>query len=237
MAELGIAGMNTAVIVAAGSSRRMGFDKLTADLSGIPVLSRSMRAFQACDAIDRIVLVTSEERFDWVREQAAAHSITKLYSIVAGAAERHLSVHCGLVSVPTGTSLVAVHDGARPLVTPLAISRCLGAARTHGAAALAHRVADTLKRANEENQVVESVSREDLWGMETPQCFDLAFLRKAYEHILESETLVTDEVSAVQEMGESVQLMENDSPNPKITFPGDIALAEAILAMIEARES
>ena len=233
----GETGKTAAVIVAAGSSRRMGFDKLSAELAGIPVLTRSMMAFQACDAIDRIVLVTSEQRFDWVREQAAAQAITKLYSIVAGAEERHLSVHCGLVSVPTETRIVAVHDGARPLVSPLAISRCVGAARTKRAAALAHRVADTLKRADESGQVTDSVSRDHLWGMETPQAFDLGLLKAAYAEIIDSGALVTDEVSAIQAHGEPVHLVENETPNPKITFPGDLELAEAILAQAEAAAS
>lgn len=212
----------------------MGFDKLSAELSGIPVLTRSMMAFQNCDAIDRIVLVTSEQRFDWVREQAAAQAITKLYSIVAGAEERHLSVNCGLVSVPADTRIVAVHDGARPLVSPVAISRCVGAAKTRRAAALAHPVADTLKRADDSGQVIDSVSRDQLWGMETPQAFDLALLKSAYATIIDSETLVTDEVSAIQAYGEAVHLVENETPNPKITFPGDLELAEAILAMTES---
>lgn len=126
--------------------------------------------------------------------------------------------------------MVAVHDGARPLVTPVAIGRCLAAARECGAAALAHRITDTLKRATEQGRVTESVSRDQLWAMETPQVFDLARLRSAYDRVMESGRLVTDEVSAMRESGEEVMLVENDSPNPKITYPADLLLAEALLA-------
>ncbi|MCB1087915.1 MAG: 2-C-methyl-D-erythritol 4-phosphate cytidylyltransferase [Verrucomicrobiae bacterium] len=222
--------MTSAVIVAAGSSRRMGFDKLAVELAGVPVLARSIRAFQDCEAIDRIIVVTADDRIAEVSRQCKDSGISKLHAVVAGAAERHLSVHCGLVSAPTETRLVAVHDGARPLVTPASITRCIEAALVHRAASLAHRVADTLKRADESARVTDSVSREHLWAMETPQAFEFELLKTAYERILDSGDLVTDEVSAVQALGESIQLVENFEPNPKITVPADIVLAEAILA-------
>lgn len=222
--------MTSAIIVAAGSSRRMGFDKLSVELAGLPVLTRSILAFQACEAIDRIAVVTTPERIDPVRRLRDSLRVTKLYGVAQGEAERHLSVHCGLLCVPAETTMVAVHDGARPLVTPGAIARCVEAATAQGAAALAHRVSDTLKRADPDGRVTGSVSREGLWAMETPQVFDFALLRRAYGHILKSGDPVTDEVSAVQALGVDIHLVENAEPNPKITFPADIALAEAILA-------
>ncbi|MCB1231005.1 MAG: 2-C-methyl-D-erythritol 4-phosphate cytidylyltransferase [Verrucomicrobiae bacterium] len=224
--------MVTAIIVAAGSSRRMGFDKLAAEIGEVAVLTRSLLAFEKCDAIDRIHVVTSEERFEWVRAQAAAHQVLKLDQLVAGGAERYLSVKNGLDVLSDSAELVAVHDAARPLVTPVAISRCVDEANRSGASALAHRVTDTLKRATQQGQVIDSVSRENLWAMETPQVFDIALLRRAYARILESGEVVTDEVSAVQALGEPVRLVENDSPNPKITVPADIQLAEAMVGQI-----
>ena len=223
--------MITAVIVAAGNSRRMGFDKLAAEIGGQSVLFRSILAFQECEAVDRIVVVTSASRMDWAMSlRDSPYRVSKLYGACSGDAERHLSVYCGLLSVPEETTMVAVHDGARPLVTPAAIARCVEAAKSSGAASLAHRVSDTLKRATQQGQVSESVSRENLWAMETPQVFDFALLRRAYEKVLDAGEIVTDEVSAVQSLGEAVTLVENDSPNPKITVPADIVLAEAILA-------
>lgn len=210
----------------------MGFDKLAVELAGIPVLVRSVMAFEACDAIDRIVIVTTPERFAWLEEQKAARGWKKLEAVVEGAAERHLSVSRGLDALPADTRIVAVHDGARPLVAPGSIDRCVAAAEKCRAAALAHRVADTLKRATGEGEVTESVSRDHLWAMETPQVFDLELLRRAYRQVLDSGELVTDEVSAVQAIGEPVRLVENDSPNPKITFPADIVLAEAMVGRL-----
>ncbi|MCB1234575.1 MAG: 2-C-methyl-D-erythritol 4-phosphate cytidylyltransferase [Verrucomicrobiae bacterium] len=222
--------MNSAIIVAAGGSRRMGFDKLSAPLGGRPVLGHSLLAFERCADIAEVIVVTAPDREPLVRSLAAEAGLSKLAAIVPGGAERHLSVWNGLQAAHSSAKTVAVHDGARPLVTPTAISRCLAAAAEHGAASLAHPIADTLKRADADRRVVGSVSRDDLWAMETPQCFETGLLRRAYERILDGGDLVTDEVSAVEALGEPVFLVENPEPNPKITYPADLALAEAILA-------
>ena len=219
----------SAILVAAGSSRRMGFDKLAADLAGESVLVRSMLAFESCPEVAEIRVVTNPEKFPEVSEAAVRLGISKFVEAIAGGAERHLSVHAGLERVADDFDLVAVHDAARPLVTPAAISRCISVAATHGAATLAHRVADTLKRGNAAGEVIDAVPREDLWAMETPQIFSLALLRKAYAGVLSRGEIVTDEVSAVTALGGVVKLVENTEPNLKITVPGDLAVAEAIL--------
>ena len=219
----------SAILVAAGSSRRMGFDKLAADLAGESVLVRSILAFESCPEIAEIRVVTNPEKFGEVTEAARRLGVSKFVEVIAGGAERHLSVHAGLERVGGGCDLVAVHDAARPLVTPSAISRCVAVAASHGAAALAHRVADTLKRGNAAGEVSAAVPREDLWAMETPQIFSVALLREAYAGILSRGELVTDEVSAVTALGRVVKLVENPEPNLKITVPGDLAVAAAIL--------
>jgi len=225
----------SAIIVAAGSSRRMGFNKLTAPLGGRPVLGHSLCAFQHCDEVGEIIVVTSPARFEFVRDLADREGIAKLADVVAGGAERHLSVWNGIRSCQSGVDLIAVHDGARPLVTADAIRRCLDTARQTEAAALAHSVTDTLKRTEPHSPIVaESVSRDHLWAMETPQVFTAALLREAYQRVIEEKALVTDEVSAIERLGHPVHLVENPEPNPKITFPGDIDVAEAIL---DARNS
>ncbi|MEQ1839990.1 MAG: 2-C-methyl-D-erythritol 4-phosphate cytidylyltransferase, partial [Verrucomicrobiales bacterium] len=217
------------IIVAAGSSRRMGFDKLAADLCGESVLTHSMLAFEACPEVVEIRVVTSPERMGSVSEAAKRLGLSKFVEAIEGGAERHLSVNAGLERVGERCTLVAVHDGARPLITPAAISRCVEVARAHGAAALAHRVTDTLKRGDPEGKVVGAVSRDDLWAMETPQIFSLALLREAYAVVLEQGEVVTDEVSAITGIGHPVKLVENNEPNLKITVPGDLVVAEAIL--------
>lgn len=219
----------SAILVAAGSSRRMGFDKLSADLAGESVLVRSILAFEACPEVVEIRVVTNPEKFEEVAAATQRLGISKFVECVAGGAERHLSVHAGLERMGADGDLVAVHDAARPLVTPSAISRCVSVAASHGAATLAHRVADTLKRGNAAGEVIDAVSREDLWAMETPQIFSLILLREAYAGVISRGEIVTDEVSAVTALGGVVKLVENTEPNLKITVPGDLAVAEAIL--------
>jgi len=219
----------SAIIVAAGGSRRMGFDKLAAPLDGETVLARSMAAFEACAEVGEIRVVTSPEKIREIERIASRLGFAKFAEAVEGGAERHLSVHAGLERVGPGHDLVAVHDGARPLLSAEAIARCAAAAREGGAAALAHRVVETLKRADAAGEVCESVSRENLWAMETPQIFATDLLRRAYETILERGEAVTDEVSAVEAIGHAVRLVENPDPNPKITVASDLAVAEAIL--------
>ncbi len=220
----------SAILVAAGRSRRMGFDKLSALLDGESVLVRSILAFEACPEVVEILVVTTPERIPSLAETARRLGLAKYVGAVEGGAERHLSVEAGLRRVGTDVDLVAVHDAARPLVSPAAISRCAEVAAACGAASLAHRVADTLKRGNALGEVVGAVPREDLWAMETPQIFQPALLREAYARLLEQGGSVTDEVSAVAAIGHPVRLVENPEPNPKITVPADLAIAAAIIA-------
>lgn len=217
--------MFCAVIVAAGSSRRAGFDKLSALLAGKPVLCRSVEAFVEAGAA-AIVVVCPPERWCAVGLDAAAYPVPVLR--VDGGAERQDSVAAGLAALPAGTRWVAVHDGARPLILPQDIARCLQTARESGAAACAHPVVDTLKRADAQGfSLPEKVSREQLWGMETPQIFRLDLLQQAYRCVAEKGLCVTDEVSAMEAIGVPTRLVPG-APNLKITLPGDLELAELI---------
>lgn len=217
--------MFCAVIVAAGSSRRAGFDKLAAPLAGVPVLRRSVDAFVAAGCA-AVVVVCPESRWQEVGLGTAAFPIPVLR--VDGGAERQNSVESGLNALPEGTRYVAVHDGARPLITPQGIVACLAASQQTGAAACAHPIVDTLKRADATAcSLPEKVSRDNLWGMETPQIFDLAMLRRAYACVAEQQLVVTDEVSAVESLGIATRLVQV-GPNLKITLPGDLELAELI---------
>lgn len=217
--------MFAAVIVAAGSSRRAGFDKLAAPLAGVPVLRRSVEAFVAAGAA-AVIVVCPESR--WVETGLAEAGYPIPVTRTDGGAERQDSVFAGLRALPDGLDFVAVHDGARPLVTPEGIRACLEAAAQTGAAACAHPVVDTLKRADAAGlSLAEHVSREHLWGMETPQIFHLALLREAYDTVRAQGLTVTDEVSAVEALGVPTRLVQV-GPNLKITLPGDLELAELI---------
>jgi 2-C-methyl-D-erythritol 4-phosphate cytidylyltransferase len=207
-----------AVIVAAGASRRMGFNKLTAELEGQPVLGRSVAAFNQSPHIDAIVLVCAASARAELEEIARAAAPSKLKAVVEGGAHRHLSVAEGLEGVPEDAAIIAVHDAARPLVTSAMIERCLESARNNGAAACARPVTDTLKRINDEGFIVDS-----------PQIFRAELLRHAYAEVIATGGQVPDETSAVQAAGAPVALVETPEWNGKITYPADLELARLVL--------
>jgi 2-C-methyl-D-erythritol 4-phosphate cytidylyltransferase len=223
--------MLTAIIVAGGSSRRMGFDKTFALLRGRPVLAHSIAAFEQADCVAEIIVVGREERLDAVRRAVADCGFTKVRQIIAGGEQRQDSVAAGLRPLQADAWFVAVHDAARPLVQPVQIEAVLQAAEANGAASLAAPVTDTLKRASADGFVVGSVDREQLYAMQTPQIFARELLERAYAQVAAERLAITDEVSAVERLGASVVLVPNDDYNFKITFPADLALAEQVLAV------
>jgi 2-C-methyl-D-erythritol 4-phosphate cytidylyltransferase len=224
--------MTSAIIVAAGSSRRMGFDKMLAPLAGKPVVWHSIRAFEETKEVQEIVVVTKEEHIGQFEALVKSSKFKKVSKIVAGGLERHFSVWNGLQVVRSeGTDFVAIHDGARPLTTPALIRDCIMMAKVHGAACCASPIPDTVKRATLEQMVSESVERTNLWAMQTPQIFATGLILQAYAGIMSRNEMVTDEVSAVQKLGKRVFLLKNEDWNFKITFPHDIELAEHVLAL------
>ena len=225
--------MLSALIVAAGSSQRMGFDKLFADLAGRPVVAWSVAAFQACPDVDDILLVTRPDKEAEFRALADREGWTKLRAILPGGTQRHQSVWNGLQAIPDEQPdrFVAVHDGARPLVTPAMITRCLDLARQGGAACCAAPVSDTLKRADANGHISGSVDRLNLWAMQTPQTFRLNSLLEAYRQVIDAGLLVTDETSAMERMGKPVALLNGGDFNLKITYPPDLELARHLLAL------
>ncbi len=208
----------SAIIVAAGSSRRMGFDKLVALIDGIPVLTHSIQAFLDCDSINEVIVVTDEKRFQLCCPKAPCKPVYR----VDGGSERHHSVANGLSACNITADFLAVHDGARPFITPTSIDLCLCAAQSYHAAPCAHRITETVKRADENDNVATSIDRENLWAMETPQTFRTDLIKQAYAHVLSSGQLVTDEVSALESIGIKTKLIAHPAHNPKITFPSDI---------------
>ena len=217
--------MIAAIIVAAGSSQRMGFDKLAADLRGRPVLAHAVDAFCAAPSVDAIFVVCSPQRFAELLPGSYAKPVVR----VDGGATRQESVFNGLNALDPNTQLVAVHDGARPLVSPQDIELCLQAAKTHTASALGRRVTETLKRADEQDFARSSVDRDNLWFMETPQCFRVDALKRAYAQVRAQQLVVTDEVSAMEAIGIPTHLVESRSPNLKITVPADLKLAAYLM--------
>lgn len=226
--------MLTAIIVAGGSSRRMGFDKTFARLGGRAVILQSIAGFEATASVADIVVVGRADRLCELQELIAQQQFSKVRHVTAGGLHRQDSVTEGLRHVSATAEFVAVHDAARPLVTPAQIERVFEGARVHSAAALAAPVADTLKRADSERFVCASVDREGLYAMQTPQIFARELLASAYARVAEEKVAVTDEVSAVERLGVKVILVPNHEHNFKITFPGDLRLAELVLKLRES---
>lgn len=214
-----------AIIVASGNSRRMGFDKLAARLDGIPVLRRTVGIFMEAKGIDHVVVVCPQERF----EALLFGDFPKPLSRIDGGKERQNSVEAGLAALGETDLMVAIHDGARPLVTPKSIELCIEAARKYGAAALAREVTETIKKADSQGFTRQGIDRSMLWYTETPQVFRTSVLRRAYANVTEQRLIVTDEVSAVETLGISTKLIPSPNPNLKITLPSDIELAHALL--------
>jgi 2-C-methyl-D-erythritol 4-phosphate cytidylyltransferase len=224
--------MLSAIVVAAGSSRRLGYDKLMAPLAGKCVLWHSLNVFGAMPEIERLIIVTRNERIEEMDALAESAAALKKRVIVPGGEERYLSVWAGLQALEGSVSdFVAIHDGARPLITAAAIRACAELARRDGAACCASPIPDTVKRADSEGVVVESVERSGLWAMQTPQVFSCDLILQAYAAIIARNDMVTDEVSAVQKLGTRVALYRNEDWNFKITYKRDLDMAEQVLRL------
>jgi len=214
------------IIVAAGSSQRMGFAKLLANLAGKPVLQRSIEAFSNCTDVSEIIVVCPQDRYDALELEFSEKVVTR----VDGGDDRHDSVAAGLNHLSTDAKYIAVHDGARPLITQKQISKVLASAVEHHAATSARPVTETIKRVSTEGFVSESVCRDHLWLMETPQIFKAELLKKAYDLVQQNNERVTDEVSAMELINCKTYVVANEQANPKITYPEDIPLAEKIVS-------
>ena len=216
-----------AVIVAAGSASRMGgSDKVMAALKGEPMIVRTVRAFQNCDAIKEIIIVTRE---DLIRPISGLCSkMDKVKAVVVGGSSRQESVGLGLNALSSDIQLAAIHDGARPLITDAVIDRTVRAAHSYGAAAPAIPVKDTIKVVKS-GLVAETPDRAALQAVQTPQVFDFDLLRGALKKAEEEKAAVTDDCSAVERLGMSVKIVEGDERNLKVTTPLDLKIAELLL--------
>ena len=219
----------SAVIVAAGASRRMGQDKMFMELAGEPVILHTLRIFEASPVVSEIIAVCREEDTERLAQLAVKGGITKLTHIVAGGESRPVSVYNGLCAVSRKATVVAVHDGARPLVTQKIINEAVLRAMRFHAAAPAMPVKATVKEAKN-GVVISTPERASLFEAQTPQVFDVDLLRGALVAAIASGRELTDDCSAVEALGATVHLTEGSYENIKITTPEDITIAEAILA-------
>lgn len=225
-----------ALVAAAGSSTRMGGqDKLMEPLDGIPVLARTLMALQAAETVDEIIVATREEALMPISDLCHRYGITKCTKVVRGGESRVHSVYLAALEASPETKLLAVQDGARPLVSPALIDRVIAAAERCGAAAPAIPVKDTVKVAGKDGAVSHTLERSTLRAVQTPQVFEADLLKAALQSALDDGAAVTDDCSAVERLGKVVFLVEGEEENLKITTPIDLLLAEAILAAKENR--
>ena len=226
----------TALVAAAGSSTRMGgVDKLMEFLDGVPVLMRALTALQQADSVDEIIIATRETALVEISNLCKTYGITKCTKVIRGGETRCHSVLLAALEASPEAKLLAVQDGARPLVTPVLIDQVVEAAARCGAAAPAIPVKDTIKTVTAEGAVTGTPDRSILRAVQTPQVFEADLLNAALQSTLENEIPVTDDCSAVERLGKVVYLIDGDEENLKITTPMDLVIAEAILAEREAR--
>ena len=216
-----------AVIVAAGSASRMGgIDKVMAPLGGEPMILRTVRAFEDCEAVKEIAIVTREDLMGPIAELCSG--FTKIRSVVQGGSSRQESVKLGLLAFSKEVRLAAVHDGARPLVSGELIDKVIRAAHSYGAAAPAIPVKDTIK-VFEGGFIAATPDRSTLRAVQTPQVIDRDLLLGALEKAEQEGTALTDDCSAVEHIGMRVRLVEGEERNLKVTTPLDLKIAELLL--------
>lgn len=222
--------MNTAIIVAGGSGKRFGGNtpKQFLEILGKPLIIHTLERFQQCSEINQIVLVLPSNQASNFLQIVNKYGITKLAKIVAGGKTRAESVSKGLKSVQaTKAKIIAVHDGARPLVSSNEISECVLKAKENGAAILVSSVTDTIKQVKD-GKIVNTIDRNQLRRAQTPQCFRYEILKRAFENADLGEA-ATDESYLVEKLGIEVSIVEGSAKNIKVTTQEDLKLAENLL--------
>ncbi len=214
-----------AVIAAGGSSRRMGFDKLTALLDGEAVICKTVRAFEQCELIDEIVVVSPAEKTELFQSLLAEKGFKKLKGIVSGGETRQKSVFAGVNAVSSKTDILCIHDGARPLVSADVIAASLLCCAEFGAATAAVSVKDTVKQA-ENSVITRTIPRETLYLIQTPQVFKRELYLKAYSA---ADKEYSDDCQLLESIGCRVKITAGDYKNIKLTTAEDMIIAEAFL--------
>jgi 2-C-methyl-D-erythritol 4-phosphate cytidylyltransferase len=212
------------VIVGAGSSQRMGTDKVFMPLAGKPLLAWSVDVCQSCELVNQIVIVLNESKLNSGRKLAAERGWSKVVEICPGGIRRQDSVRQGLNKLKD-CDWVVIHDGARPFLTSGLIRDGLETARETGAAVVAVPVTDTIKVGNGDLTVKGTLERQELWAVQTPQIFRFDIINKAHERV---RTDVTDDASMTEQLGYKVKLYMGSYDNIKVTTPEDLALAGLI---------
>lgn len=228
-------GLVSAVIAAGGRGTRMEaeINKIFLEVCGLPVLAHTLLAFEQCAAVDELIIAAAEEDMLGCRDITEEFGISKVKTITKGGTSRTQSVANGIAETNPEAELILIHDAARPLIRPEDILRVIDAAREHGASALAVRAKNTIKRADADGLVLETLNRDALWEMQTPQAFRAAVIRDIYQQAATKGASATDDCALAEQAGIPVRLTEGDYSNIKLTTPEDLLLAEALFAARE----
>ncbi|TFB11737.1 2-C-methyl-D-erythritol 4-phosphate cytidylyltransferase [Candidatus Marinimicrobia bacterium MT.SAG.2] len=220
----------SAVIVAAGNSKRMddGIDKLAVELNGKPLLAWTISRFESTEIIDEIIVVTREDEIEKVKELTLSEGFRKVSSIIKGGAFRQQSTQNGLNATSDDSTVVLVHDGARPLIRTSDIERIAESAEENGAALLALPSKESVKEVHD-GRVTKTLPRESIWLAQTPQGFRKELLQKALSDAEKEGYVGTDEASLVERIGEEVVVVEGHSSNIKVTVSSDIEVVRSLL--------
>ncbi|XLQ19699.1 MAG: 2-C-methyl-D-erythritol 4-phosphate cytidylyltransferase [Candidatus Moraniibacteriota bacterium] len=230
--------MNIAIILASGMGKRMGANKnkVFLELGGKPLIFYTIDNFERSEDIDEIVIVAKENEITDMQELIDEFEFEKVSHIIAGGKERQNSGHNGVTCVANNyddsDTVVLFHNGANPFVSAEEIKCVAEAARNGGAAVVAHKTKDTIRKVNEDNVSKGVIDRSELWNMQTPQAIQLELALNAFDRADKKDFLGTDDVSLVEELGGAVVIVEASDNNFKVTTPIDLALAEVILSQL-----
>ncbi len=218
-----------AVVLGAGSAQRMGFDKMTVMLEGQPVLVRAVNAFQQAPLIEEIVIVTRTEHLEEVADLCRQYNLDKVSGVVCGGKTRTESALAGVMALKKDCRLTAIHDGARPLVTGALIDACIRRASVQYAAIPVVKSTDTLRCVDGKGALTGMIDRERVVRVQTPQVFVTEIVKAALSDAVQKGLTFTDDASAVERLGMTVQTVEGDEENLKLTTPQDLVIAQGIL--------
>lgn len=226
----------TAIITAAGKGTRMNSDinKQYIDIAGLPVLARTIAAFENCEAIADIIVVVNEEDIQYCRRNIIEqYNFTKVKALISGGSERQNSVYKGLCAVNKSSKIVLIHDGARPFVSKKNIIDCILAAKEFDACGIGVRLKDTIKICDQNGFVKTTPDRSSLWSIQTPQAFTYDIIMNAHKMAIQSGYIGTDDLVLVERQGVQVKIIEGSYQNIKITTPEDLIIGESIVKSLE----